>query len=139
MGDYPINYHILAEDFRKQQDGLKEYNQGDAEWLIDALHKMCNAYDKTGVFIVGLTEGPQRLAVCASQEQAEEYIGTLPNAEDGRYYIDGPCTEPITLPERWLRAGMAAALERTQVDDCGEATMILEQYVNLDGTPANKE
>lgn len=29
---------------------------------------------------------------------------------------------------------MAAALERTQVDDSGEATFILEREVNLDGT-----
>jgi len=96
---YPINYHVLAEDFREQKAGRKAYNQGDGEWLHNALLKMCDAYDKTGVFIVGLTEGPKRLAVCATQEQAEEYIGTLPNAEDGRYYIDGPCTEPITLSE----------------------------------------
>ncbi len=104
--DYPINYHILAEDFKEQQAGRKTYNQGDGEWLHAALLTMCNAYDKTGVFIVGINSsfpfpgaGPKRLAVCASLEQAEQVIGTLPNAEDGRYYIDGPCTEPITLSE----------------------------------------
>jgi hypothetical protein len=35
-----------------------------------------------------------------------------------------------------LRRVMAAALERTQVDDCGEATAILEAEVNLDGSSA---
>jgi hypothetical protein len=45
MADYPINYHILAEDFREQAAGRKAYNQGDGEWLHDALVKMCNAYD----------------------------------------------------------------------------------------------
>lgn len=34
-----------------------------------------------------------------------------------------------------LRSAAARALERTQVDDSGEATMILEQVVNLDGSP----
>ena len=38
---------------------------------------------------------------------------------------------------RLLRV-MAAALERTQVDDSGEATMILEAEVNLDGTKVEK-
>lgn len=46
MADYPINQHVLAEDFRKQQAGQQAYNQGDGEWLMDALHKMCEAYDK---------------------------------------------------------------------------------------------
>ena len=36
-----------------------------------------------------------------------------------------------------LRFGIARALERTQVDDPGEATIILEQYVNLDGSPTD--
>jgi hypothetical protein len=39
---------------------------------------------------------------------------------------------------RLLRV-MAAALERTQVDDSGEATMILEAEVKLDGSPADKD
>lgn len=38
-----------------------------------------------------------------------------------------------------LRHVMAAALERTQVDDCGEATMILEAEIKLDGSPADKD
>lgn len=102
MPDYPINYHVLAEDFRKQQAGQQAYNQGDGEWLMDALHKMCAAYDElvdSGFWVVGVTEECKRLAICATQEQAEQYVGTLPNAEDGRYYIDGPCTEPIHLSE----------------------------------------
>lgn len=56
------------------------------------------------------------------------------------------CTRRIHLAEavgyRYSRAGewarllhaAAAALERTQVDDPGEATMILEKVVRLDGS-----
>jgi len=36
-----------------------------------------------------------------------------------------------------LRSVAAAALERTQVDDSGEATMLLAQVVRLDGGPVN--
>ena len=39
---YPINYHILAEDFR---DRTQQFSQEDARWLLDALLAMCNAYD----------------------------------------------------------------------------------------------
>lgn len=67
-------------------------------------------------FIVGITKTCERLAVCISERQASEYIGTLPNAPDGIYYIDGPCTEPVILREMgeefvWLNAednGVAA-------------------------------
>lgn len=41
MPDYPINHNILAEDFRDKT----EFTQDDAKWLLDSLHKMCNAYD----------------------------------------------------------------------------------------------
>ena len=37
-----------------------------------------------------------------------------------------------------LRRVMAAALERTQVEDSGEATFILEREVRLDGTARHK-
>ena len=47
-------------------------------------------------YIVGETEGPKRLAVCTTEEQASEYIGTLPDHEDGRYYIDG-CDDLVEL------------------------------------------
>ena len=114
--DYPINYHILAEDFRFNE--THKYTQSEAAWLHESL---CEAYDKTGVFIVGLTEGPVRLAVCATQEQAEQYIGTLPNHEDGRYYIDGPCTEPITLNDTplpmWLHRWCVARLKDSRDSD----------------------
>jgi hypothetical protein len=48
-------------------------------------------------FVVGITETCTRLAVCTTEPQASEYISTLPNALDGIYYIDGPCTEPVIL------------------------------------------
>ena len=44
--DYPINHHILAEDFREQAAVRKPYSQKDAEWLHESLTKMCNAYDE---------------------------------------------------------------------------------------------
>lgn len=40
--DYPINYNVLAEDFR----GKTEFTQDDARWLLDSLTTMCNAYDE---------------------------------------------------------------------------------------------
>lgn len=36
-----------------------------------------------------------RLAVCSNLKRAEAYVATLDDAEDGRYYIDGPCIETI--------------------------------------------
>lgn len=47
---YPINFHVLAEDFR----GKTEFSQADARWLLDSLHKMCGAYDE-------LSEANERL------------------------------------------------------------------------------
>lgn len=43
---YPINFNVLAEDFREQQAGTKGWSQEDAEWLFESLNKMCNAYDE---------------------------------------------------------------------------------------------
>lgn len=39
-------------------------------------------------YIVGVTETCKRLAVCATEEQATKYVGSLANAEHGVYYID---------------------------------------------------
>lgn len=47
-------------------------------------------------FIVGLSEPPIRIAVCATEDAAAELIGTLPGYEDGRYYID-ECTDTVML------------------------------------------
>lgn len=52
-------------------------------------------------YIVGLTmdpktDQPRRLAVCVSAEAAARHIETLPDYEDGRYYIDG-CRETVVL------------------------------------------
>lgn len=46
--------------------------------------------------IVGLVDPPTRLAICASMDDAETFIGTLPNAEDGRYYLD-ECDDTVVL------------------------------------------
>jgi hypothetical protein len=108
---YPINYHVLAEDFREQQAGTKAYNQGDGEWLHESLTTMCDAYDD-------LVDEEIRLR--------KEWR----KADDG--WIAAKAEN-----ERLLHI-MAAALERTQVDDSGEATMVLEAEVNLDGTPKEK-
>jgi len=43
--DYPINFHILAEDFRGKQ--VMGYSQSEAAWLHESLTKMCEAYDET--------------------------------------------------------------------------------------------
>jgi hypothetical protein len=59
-------------------------------------------------WIVGKHMGvelPIRLAVCASQTAAEEYVGLLPGADDGRYYIDGPCVGPVVLESVPLLTG----------------------------------
>jgi hypothetical protein len=39
-----------------------------------------------------------RLAVCPTMAAAEDLVGTLPHAEDGRYYIDW-CEETVYLDE----------------------------------------
>jgi hypothetical protein len=47
-------------------------------------------------YIVGLTRTCRRLAVTNTEHEAVEYIGRLPYAEEGIYYIDR-CREPVTL------------------------------------------
>lgn len=52
-------------------------------------------------FIVGVTQTCKRLAVCATEKQASEYIGSLPRAEEGIYYldpVDAQCA-PVVLAE----------------------------------------
>lgn len=51
-------------------------------------------------YIIGITESCRRLAVASTPERAAEYIGKLPNALDGIYYIDGPCIETVELENR---------------------------------------
>lgn len=46
--------------------------------------------------IVGLVDPPTRIAICVSEDAAAEFIGTLPDNEDGRYYID-VCTDTVVL------------------------------------------
>jgi hypothetical protein len=52
-----------------------------------------------GFYVVGVTATCKRIAFCATPDQAARYIDTLPQAEQGIYYIDGPCTEPVTVDE----------------------------------------
>jgi hypothetical protein len=65
-------------------------------------------------------------------------VGTF-TAEDGTsYYMataEQEASELVMVREQRdrLLVAAAAALERTQVDDPGEATMILEAIVTLDG------
>lgn len=52
-------------------------------------------------YIVGITSDPstgqpKRLAVCDTADEASDYIGTLPDHEDGRYYIDA-CAATVVL------------------------------------------
>lgn len=49
-------------------------------------------------YIVGVTATCKRLAICNSEQSASKYIGTLPGAELGIYYIDD-CTDTVTLDE----------------------------------------
>ena len=70
-------------------------------------------------------------------EHRDEWVSYCSHTnDDGRQ--DCHCApdllEVVQENER-LRNGMAAALERTQVDDSEEATAILEGFVHLDGTP----
>lgn len=39
--DYPINYMILSDLLRQDS-----YTQDNARWAVEALNKMCNAYDE---------------------------------------------------------------------------------------------
>jgi hypothetical protein len=73
------------------------------------------------------------------EAQIEEFIGgsDFPNygQMDPASLAFGICVGIVAMQldrDRLLRAA-AAALERTQVDDSGEATMILEQVVTLSG------
>lgn len=47
------------------------------------------------LWVVGITETCERLGIFSSYEPAVDFIGTLPDHEDGRYYIDGPCENII--------------------------------------------
>lgn len=39
---YPINYHVLAEDFRDKE----HFTPDDGRWLLESLRVMCDAYDE---------------------------------------------------------------------------------------------
>jgi hypothetical protein len=54
----------------------------------------------TPFWVVGVTETCTRLAIASSHDQASEYIATLPDYEDGRYYIDGPVYGVVELTIR---------------------------------------
>ena len=47
-------------------------------------------------YIVGLTDPATRLAVCPDLKAVEEFVGTLPDFESGKYYID-ECEETVVL------------------------------------------
>lgn len=49
------------------------------------------------MYVVGVTKACKRLAFCASLNEAETYVTTLPRVEEGHYYIDGPCNGPIVV------------------------------------------
>jgi len=55
----------------------------------------------TTFYVVGVTETCKRLAICATERQAAEYIESLPGFEQGIYYID-ECREPVMLDELTL-------------------------------------
>jgi hypothetical protein len=101
---YPINHHVLS-DLTREHGEKGELSENDVNWLLNSLHRMCNAYDEIvdndfGYWVVGMTETATRLAICNSHDQAAEYIGGQENNEDGIYYIDGPCLGTIELRER---------------------------------------
>lgn len=49
----------------------------------------------TGFFVVGITDTCERLAFFNDEHAASEFIGTLVEHEDGRYFLDGPCENVI--------------------------------------------
>src|SRR5574339_36555 len=49
-------------------------------------------------YVVGDHRLADRIAICNSEAQASALIETLPNYEDGRYYID-PCNQVVNLPD----------------------------------------
>lgn len=50
-------------------------------------------------YIVGVnSDPPKRLAVCANEDDAAEYISSLPFPEDGIYYID-ECDQTVEIAE----------------------------------------
>lgn len=57
-----------------------------------------------GFYVVGITDTCERLAFFSSEEEAAEFIGTLIDHEDGRYFLDGPC-ESVVL-EAAARLGL---------------------------------
>jgi hypothetical protein len=51
------------------------------------------------MYVVGITETCERLAFCSTLKAAEQFVGTLSNAEHGIYYIDGPCKGVIEVAD----------------------------------------
>lgn len=84
-----MNYDLL----KLKQEHPEEYAKAREE-----ISNMST--EPSGFYVVGITGTAERLAFCVSAEQASEYIGTLPNAESGMYYIDGPCLGPVVLSRR---------------------------------------
>lgn len=68
--------------------------------------------------VVGVTETCEYLKVCNTYEEAVEFIDTLPNKEQGIYYIDYPvqACEVCGLPDNCgdCDHGMAARREKEQ-------------------------
>lgn len=58
---------------------------------MGGLCQSCN--DDEGYWAVGVTKTCKVLSVFSSQDEAAEYISTLPDHEQGIYYIDGPCND----------------------------------------------
>lgn len=56
-------------------------------------------------YIVGITKTCERLAVCVSEKQASKFIETLPDHEQGIYYIDD-CRDTVTLDEQKLHRAL---------------------------------
>lgn len=54
------------------------------------------------MWTVGITETCERLGVFATHDEAAEFISTLPDFEQGIYWLDGPCNLPAEiLPGGW--------------------------------------
>lgn len=82
--------------------GARSYAKGRIQELDNYLQgNVWGIVIREALATVGVTATSRRLRTFGTLADAERYVGTLPNAEDGIYYIDYPCPGEEVLESCW--------------------------------------
>jgi len=98
---YPINYHVLSEDFKAKGAGTEPFTQDDAKWLLESLHTMCNAYDKVTdtdpLTAEDLHAAAEKIGVDAEEKDHGVKEDAIYEFVDGSVFDNYPNMDPISL------------------------------------------